>query len=285
MTSAQTAKYPARDIPVRRLDPFPTEGLDRHFVGGDPLMSHAVAVLSAMFPSGEEFFVHSVRNYRDQVTDPELRQQANRFVGQESMHGRLHRDLNRHLAQLGFMSDLVDRSVDIGFNRVSAKLLPRSLQLAITAALEHYTATLAEVLLDDPRAQELFDHEGVRNLLLWHALEESEHKAVAFDVYNEVSGNTLLRRAAMDVMTGVFLGGLAIGTVFSTLSTTSLRDIPSLLGSLVRLPRSPFLSSAVLRRLRRYNHRDFHPNFYDATALLEHWQAELFGPEGTLTKR
>ena len=53
----------------------------------------------------------------------------------------------------------------------------------MTAALEHFTATLAEMILSDPEARDMFGDETVKNLFLWHALEEAEHKAVAFDVY------------------------------------------------------------------------------------------------------
>jgi hypothetical protein len=248
-------------------------------------MSHVFAVLSAMFPSGEAFFVRSVRDQRQQVADPELRDQVNRFVGQESMHGRLHRQLNGRLAELGFPVGLVDRVVDIGFNRVAAKLLPSTVQLAVTAALEHYTATLAEVLLSDPQAQAVFADEDVRNLFLWHALEESEHKAVAFDVYRAVGGSDALRRAAMDVTTLVFLGGLALGSTYSTVSGSSRRDLASVLTGLVRLPQSPFLSSGVWRRLRAYNRSDFHPDTFDAAEMRERWREELFGPNGILSDR
>ena len=219
------------------------------------------------------------------MSDPELREQVNHFVGQESMHGRLHGQLNSRLEQLGFKVGLVDRVVDIGFNRVGARLLPPKVQLAVTAALEHYTATLAEVLMSDPEAQGLFDDESVCNLLLWHALEESEHKAVAFDVYRAVGGSDAVRRATMDVTTLVFLGGLALGSAYSAVSNSSTRDLPSVFAGLVRLPRCPFLSTGVLRRLRAYNRRDFHPDVFDATELRERWRQQLFGPNGILADR
>ncbi|HEX4863624.1 MAG TPA: wax ester/triacylglycerol synthase family O-acyltransferase [Acidimicrobiales bacterium] len=272
------------EITVRRLNPLPTSRIGRDFASGDLVMSHAIAVLSAMFPNGEDFFVRAVRNYRDEVGDPELRKQVTQFAGQESMHGRLHRELNRRLSDLGFKANLVDRGVDVLFNRAGS-LLPQSMQLAVTAALEHYTATLAEVLLRDPVAQGVVDDNEVRHLLLWHALEESEHKAVAFDVYQTVSGNNLIRYAAMDVITGVFLGGLLLGTVFSTALDPSARDLRRLLDSVARLPRSPFLSKDVVRRIREYNRPDFHPDDFDASPLLERWRAELFGGEGLLTDR
>jgi predicted metal-dependent hydrolase len=279
-----TDESPARDIPVRRLEPFPADRLSLRFAGADPVMSHAVAVLSAMFPNGEDFFVRSVRNYRDQVSDPELRQQVNRFAGQETMHGRIHRDFNNRLQEVGFKSNVVDRSVGIGFNGVLARVLPESVQLAVTAALEHYTATLAEVLMSEPKAQELFGDE-VRYLLLWHALEESEHKAVAFEVYQEVVGNELLRRAVMQSTTGVFVGGLLIGTVYSAASNLGVRDLPELVRSLARLPRSPFLAPGVLRRILSYNRPDFHPDTFDATELVNRWRADLFGTGGVLAER
>ena len=278
-----TTRFP--EITVRRLSPLPTGRIRPDFASGDLLMSHAIAVLSAMFPNGEDFFVKSVRNYRDQVADPELRRQVTRFAGQESMHGRLHRDLNRRLAELGFKANLVDQGVDLLFNRAGAAILPRSVQLAVTAALEHYTATLAEVLLSDPVAQRVVDDPEVRHLLLWHALEESEHKAVAFDVYQTVSGNNLLRRAAMDTITAVFLGGLLLGTIYSAALDPSARDLNRLAQSLVRLPSSPFLSGAVVRRIRDYNRPDFHPDDFDASALLDQWRTELFGADGLLTDR
>ena len=275
----------APEITVRRLDPLPTVRIRREFAGGDLLMSHAIAVLSAMFPNGEDFFVRSVRNFRDQVIDPQLRKQVTQFAGQESMHGRLHRELNCRLSQLGFRTNLVDQGVDLLFNRAGAAVLPQSMQLAVTAALEHYTATLAEVLLSDPVAQRVVDDSEVRHLLLWHALEESEHKAVAFDVYQTVSGNNLLRRATMDVITGFFLGGLLLGTIYSTALDPAARDLDRLFGSLARLPTSPFFSKRVVRRIRDYNRPDFHPDDFDASALLDRWRAELFGADGVLTDR
>ena len=57
-----------------------------------------------------------------------------------------------------------------------------------TAALEHFTATFAQLLLSSGDARALFGHDEIRNLFLWHALEEAEHKAVAFDVYNKSQG-------------------------------------------------------------------------------------------------
>ena len=89
------------EIQTRRITfAYPTEGMPRYFASGDPVMSHAVAMLSAMFPPGEDFFVRSVRAYRDEITDAHLREQVKGFIGQEAMHGREHREFNTRLADL-----------------------------------------------------------------------------------------------------------------------------------------------------------------------------------------
>jgi len=261
------------------------EHLPRHFVSGDPVMSHVVAMLSAMFPDGEDFFVRSVRTFRDELTDPVLGEQVKGFIGQEAMHGREHRAFNEHLAALGYPTQGVERFVDWAL-RLRERIWSRRANLAVTAALEHYTATLAETLLADEAARDLFDVDEVRSLLLWHALEESEHKAVAFDVYRAVGGTERLRRLMMNLTTFAFLVMLVTTTTVSILKDPTVRRHPrGLARSLARLRRSPFLTRDVFVRVRAYNRPGFHPDDNDATELVARWRDELFGPDGTLATR
>ena len=90
--------------------------------------------------------------------------------------------------------------------------------LAVTAALEHYTAALAETLLTDERAQALLGTSEVRSMLLWHALEESEHKAVAFDVYRAAGGSERRRIWTMRYITASFLNAVVLHTILSLLA-------------------------------------------------------------------
>ena len=79
------------------------DDLPRHFAAdGDIVTSHVLAVLSSVFPDGEDYFVRSVKAVRDRITDPRLRENVEGFIGQESMHGREHRALNERLAELGY---------------------------------------------------------------------------------------------------------------------------------------------------------------------------------------
>src|SRR6202011_5293168 len=79
------------------------------------------------------------------------------------------------------------------------------LRLAVTVALEHYTAIMAENVFRDGSLEQA--HPTMRALLLWHAAEEIEHRAVAFDVLREVNPSHALRMAGLAVsgtMLGVF---------------------------------------------------------------------------------
>jgi hypothetical protein len=280
--SAPARPVPPRTVRTRRIAfAYPPASLDRHYVNGDLVMSHVVSVLSAMFPEGEDFFVRSVRHYADRVTDPELKQQVAGFIGQEVTHGREHRALNERLQQMGYPTRRVDRMVKAGLKR-NERLFPHKVQLAITAALEHYTAALAETLLTDPRAQELLGESEVRSMLLWHALEESEHKAVAFDVFQQVVGDEHVRVRTMRFITAAFIFAVIGHTLLSLAGDRAAYNPRRLVTSLAALRHSPFLSREVVQRIRDYNRVGFHPDDHDATALLDHWRAELFGAEGSL---
>src|SRR5207244_3358365 len=67
--------------------------------------------------------------------------------------------------------------------------------LAVTIALEHFTAIMADAMLTNDGVLEGADPR-MAALWRWHAIEETEHKAVAFDVYKTVAPGFLgwLRR-------------------------------------------------------------------------------------------
>ncbi len=277
---------PTRAIPTRRISFAPTfEELPKHFAAdGDLIMSHVVASLSSVFPDGEDFFVRSVRFFRDQVTDPDLRRQVAGFIGQEAVHGREHRVLNDRLAELGYPTKQNER-LTRRMLEFRTKVMSPKANLAATAALEHYTATLAEVLLSDPEAQRVIGSPEVLDVLLWHALEENEHKSVAFDVYKAVGGSERTRTATMNFITFGFIVGMSIQAALSMAGDRSTYRRGELRRSIRRLKTSPYLTKDVWRRLRDYNRPDFHPDDHDTTELLERWRDHLFGVDGTLNER
>ena len=269
-----------RSVKARRLRLGHDRPMPLHFVDGDLLMSHIMATLSATFPKGEQFFIDSVRNYRDSIDDPELNQQVTGFIGQEVMHGREHDRFNGVLAEMGyptrFVDDLTGRAMRL------MQRLPKPVQLAITAAAEHFTSVLAEQLLEDDafRDQDLPD--DVKALFQWHALEESEHKSVAFDVYRDQVDNEAIRLATMHALTSL-LGAVVLASLVGTVLTDRRARNPiRFVRSLLNLRNSPFARKKIAVRLAQYHRPYFHPDDRDTEHLVDQWRERLFGEDGTL---
>ncbi|MHC9296111.1 metal-dependent hydrolase [Mycobacterium sp. LTG2003] len=282
MTAENTSAAGKPAVRARRIRfSYPTGALDRHFVDGDLIMSHIVAHLSATFPEGEDFFVRSVRRFADQITDPQLKSQVQGFIGQEVTHGREHRALNERLHQMGYPTRRIDRGTHMDVTAFERRVSPLTC-LAITAALEHFTAVLAETLLTDQRAQALLGDTEVRKMLLWHAIEESEHRSVAFDVYQAVGGTERRRIWTMRIIRLTFTLNVTLWSAISLLGDRAAYNPIRLFRSLAQLRNSPFFNRAVVRRIRAYTKPGFHPDDTDNTALLEYWTAALFGEQGSL---
>jgi hypothetical protein len=146
---------------------------------GDPIATTFYNALSLSFPEGEGYFVRSVRQYIDELPEP-LRSQVVKFARQESYHSREHMAFNRQVADAGYDTREIEE-----FNRqdaLKAKDDPSEVNLAATAAAEHLTAILAHILLTNDRHLAGLP-EDIRQLWTWHALEEIEHKSVAFDTF------------------------------------------------------------------------------------------------------
>ncbi|MDP3856967.1 MAG: metal-dependent hydrolase [Stagnimonas sp.] len=145
--------------------------------------------MSLYFPEGEKFFINSVRHYRDRISDPRLQEAVNGFIGQEAMHGREHRVYNEMLQEAGLPAQRIE---DFSLNRLKMahKIFSPAMQLSMTIALEHLTAIMAAHMLKTPGVL-AGSEPGYARLWRWHALEETEHKAVAFDVWRTVMPPTL----------------------------------------------------------------------------------------------
>jgi len=171
-------------ISPRRMDfEFDPASVSRYYYDNNPFHSTFMTALSALFPEGESFFVESVRAYRDQITDPVLKAQVSGFIGQEAMHSKEHKAFNDAATAQGYPVQKMDAELGKVL-ALGQKVLPKPVQLAITVALEHYTAIIAEMLLRDEDVQRRFSPEMFK-LWAWHALEENEHKVVAYDVYEK----------------------------------------------------------------------------------------------------
>jgi predicted metal-dependent hydrolase len=255
---------------------------NKYFVDGDIVYSHFVAGLSAGFPPGEESFIRSVRRFSDRITDPALKKRVAGFIGQESMHGLEHRRLNESLVERGYQIEWLDRK---GLKERQIRLeqrLPSKVHLAMTAAAEHYTAVLAERTLGTPEVQAIPGDPEVWHLLNWHALEELEHKSVAFDVYRAVGGSERMRIAVMAALYALTVPFTTVSLAIALARDPVARRQPVRLAREARALFGGPLFRGLMGELAKYMKPGFHPDDIDTSALLEHWQNELFGTQGAL---
>ncbi|MCD6060460.1 MAG: metal-dependent hydrolase [Moraxellaceae bacterium] len=263
---------PTSPMTVRRMD-FDFEHLPRYWADSDPFLTHMLNALSATFPEGERMFIESVRAFRDRITDPEMKKAVSDFIGQEAMHSKEHLAYNayakRHGIDLGFIENFVTQRVAF-----IQKSLPPIRQLAITCALEHFTAILAEQMLTTPEFYEKLDP-GARDLWLWHAVEENEHKAVAFDVYEQMGGSYAMRVRVMLLTTYFFISHQMWFHYRLLKADGKLGDLKMWARGLNTLWGRPGWFRKLIPAYLQYFRRDFHPWQSDTRALLEQWKREL----------
>lgn len=169
---------------VRKNLNFKLSEVPRFWFGGDPFRSRMFDALSLTFPDGERYFIECVRLFKDQITDPDLQQRVADFIRQEAQHGIAHDKMNQVMREQGMP---VDQFISVMKKMFKFELSKRSPQynIAMTAAAEHLTALMAETFYS--QKETLQDaHPYVRALLAWHAIEEMEHRDVAFDVMKQV---------------------------------------------------------------------------------------------------
>jgi len=178
-------------IEVRKIS-LPFSDIDnKYFYNNNAIISTLLAYMSASFPGGEKGFIDSVRYYESAIDDPDLKNRVKSFIGQEGHHSHQHRRVNKALANIGLAADKVEESHAKRVTKDRQQWNPKNF-LAYTVGMEHFTAIIAEYALKNPEVFEPLSP-SVRNLLLWHAVEEIEHKSVAFEVYETcVGGKTRL---------------------------------------------------------------------------------------------
>jgi predicted metal-dependent hydrolase len=155
----------------------------RWWLGGDPIGSAWHNALSATFPRGEAMFIESVKAFRDGAP-PKLEAEIRAFVKQEINHTREHVVFNKAAAEAGYDMDKIDRRVEELMAQIKQR--PQIVNLAATIALEHFTAIMAHEFLANPRHFKNAEPETAA-MWRWHAMEEIEHKGVAFDTYRHAT--------------------------------------------------------------------------------------------------
>ena len=182
-----STRLPA-SFPVRRMD-YNFENTPKYWCANDPAMTHYFTGLSTLFPEGESYFVRSVRALREHAKLNEaLDREISAFIGQEAMHSKEHHAFHISAQQHGLNPESLEKVTGIVLKGLE-KVFSKKWNLLVTVGLEHYTAVLVVSMMET--VNEYMTDKIIRDLWLWHSVEETEHKAVAFDLYEYLYGNGL----------------------------------------------------------------------------------------------
>ena len=229
---------------------------------------------SLLFPIGEKAFIESVRHFEDQISDPKLLKEIKAFYGQEAAHRKIHQQYNETLCELrGYdLEHLTKPQVERHQNRYS-QLRPFQ-RLAATVAAEHLTAILADDLMNN---KDHFSDQGknVAKLWYWHALEESEHKAVAFDVYTQVGGTLKGRRKALILATFFILKDIFRSMLIMLKQNDQLFKKKTWVDGINFLIIKPGILRRAFIPWMKFFKKDFHPWDNNNLDSIEYWKKQV----------
>lgn len=267
VTSESAPHLGARRLLIDLETPFP-----RRWFGGDAFRSAYFNALSMSFPIGEQFFIDAVRGVLPRLPEdarPSLLSEVQGFIAQEATHRRIHGLFNAQLAQQGLVNHWHARA-----EKRQAKLLQMEVHplvyLGITVAYEHYTAVLADWTLRNPEVFEIAPP-ALKAMWLWHSAEEVEHKAVAFELYQQTGGGLWWRRYLYASVSLYFMTD-ALRQTCNNLWHDGALFKPStwLSGFSFFFGRKGAVWSTALPLLRFFR-SDFHPNQEGERARSAHW--------------
>jgi uncharacterized protein len=280
------------ETPIRARRPrFDLAESPVQWIPGDPMASHMMNVLHVLLPPGERWFCDVYREALPLITDEKLRRDVKGFMGQEATHARAHDAGCEYLARHGIDTTRVVAQGEwlrqnVGgatpFGRPVPKVLRRNwlvARLSAIAAIEHFTAVLGEWILNDSEA---LDADGANapmlDLMRWHGAEEVEHRSVAFDVYQHVSGNYARRVVAM-VFTVIALtvAFIVMGSMLLRADRTTRQRFT--FRAFRRSARAGHLPSYAfaLRAVPSYLRRDYHPSLEGSTEVALAYLASSAG--------
>lgn len=265
-------KVVSKKIHIRK-SLFRPQHLNRHYAPS-PLLSHLLTALSTTFPEGERFFVETVRNVRHLIDDPALQADIAAFIGQESHHAQSHEAFNNAILTDDYNIKQFQHLMDAEFVRL--RTLSHRRQLAATVVLEHFTAMIAGYMLRYPHLMAHLDS-NMQRLWLWHAVEEIEHKSVAFDVYRQVFDNKAqLRRSMRTISCGFILGNMRVTAhLLWQDRKNSLGNLTSMGRNLRDAGRLLHMMAVLFPEYIAFYFTRFHPQQIDHQPLLKHWLPEL----------
>lgn len=249
-------------------------GYRNNWAKGDPIKTSFLNAVSCILPMGEDFFLKTMRNYRGMIRDDQLQKDARHFCGQEGHHAFEHRKFNQLLADTYPRLESLDRV----YQRINDWILSKSspaLQFSYTTGAEHLTSILSHAFLSDAERW-VDDYDEIAAMLIWHTVEEIEHKSVCFDVFQHVDGHYGRRLFGFAVL-NLWLSSAVVSRQLYMLQVEGLLTKPETWRHLLSFylgiykDNKPGIVPMLINDWLQYFRPDFHPWEVDDRHLIQHW--------------
>lgn len=261
---------------VRSNLDFKLSEIPRYWFGGDPFLTRMFDALSLTFPDGERYFIQSVRLFRDQIKDPDLQKRVADFIRQEAQHGIAHDKMNNLMREQGMPVDQFIQRLNYMMNYDLKNRSPEY-NIAVTAAAEHLTALMAETFYGQKDTLRNV-HPFVRAMFAWHAIEEMEHRDVAFDVMKDVAKTPEWLRQYTLLITTLLMFGFTIYRANVMLKHDGFSPMQRLQMNILGLSWFFGKKGTLTRMGKQYRDwfkKDFHPSQHPVIAQYDVWVKTL----------
>lgn len=261
---------------VRSNLDFKLSEIPRYWFGGDPFLTRMFDALSLTFPDGERYFIQSVRLFRDQIKDPGLQKRVADFIRQEAQHGIAHDKMNNLMREQDMPVDQFIQRLNYMMNYDLKNRSPEY-NIAVTAAAEHLTALMAETFYGQKDTLRNA-HPFVRAMFAWHAIEEMEHRDVAFDVMKDVAKTPEWLRQYTLLITTLLMFGFTIYRANVMLKHDGFSPLQRLQMNIRGLPWFFGKKGTLTRMGKQYRDwfkKDFHPSQHPLIAQYDVWVKTL----------
>ena len=153
-----------------------------------PQFSHIVNAASLAMPYLEPYLIDTMRQARAKLTDPRLIADIDLYIGQEAAHYRQHQQFNKRLADMGYTAVPAMEAVLKADYQRFGKERSFTFNLAYAEGFEAMALAIGHMLIED-RDYLFGDSEpAVASLILWHFVEEIEHKSATYDIFKALDG-------------------------------------------------------------------------------------------------
>jgi predicted metal-dependent hydrolase len=179
-------------LKVRKIDFAFSDDIPFQSCPGNPYWGNFVNLISLIGPGFERYFIRAIREAMPRIRDARVRADAELFCQQEAQHARAH------LAHLKVLTsrypglEETSREVTASYERLLASK-PLEFHLAYAATVELAFGPSAKFMIN--HRDQLFAGGDARiaSFILWHLVEEFEHRNAAYDVFRDVVGSYFYR--------------------------------------------------------------------------------------------